>query len=317
MMPGIHDQTEPVAGIWPSLAFEDWKDTCETLQLWSQVVGKVRLKLAPMVNHWWQVTLYVTARGLTTSAMPYQDRFVQIDFDFLDHRLILRTSDGRSDQFPLTACSVADFHTEVMQRLRTLGIDVHIWTMPSEIENAIPFERDRAHHSYDRDAAQRFWRQLVQADRVMNVFRGRFLGKCSPVHFFWGSFDLAVTRFSGGPAPPLSGHSPNLGDWVMREAYSHEVSSCGFWPGNGGYGKAAFYAYAYPEPAGFGDAPVPPPAAYDKNAGQFLLPYDAVRSADDPDELLLAFLQSTYEACADRAHWDRQALERQRPVKDQ
>jgi hypothetical protein len=316
-MPGIHDQTEPVAGIWPSLAFDDWKDTCETLQLWSQVVGKIRLKLAPMVNHWWQVTLYVTARGLTTSAMPYQDRFVQIDFDFLDHRLILRTSDGRRDQFPLTACSVADFYTEVMQRLRVLGIDVHIWTMPSEIENAIPFERDRAHHAYDRDAAQRFWRQLVQADRVMNVFRGRFLGKCSPVHFFWGSFDLAVTRFSGRPAPPLSSHSPNLGDWVMREAYSHEVSSCGFWPGNGGYGKAAFYAYAYPEPAGFGEAPVPPPAAYDKNVGQFLLPYDAVRSADDPDELLLAFLQSTYEACADRAHWDRQALERQRPVKDQ
>ncbi len=317
-MPGIHDQTESGrADIWPSLAFEDWKDTCETLQLWTQVVGKIRLKLAPMVNQWWQVTLYVTARGLTTSAMPYQDRFVQIDFDFLDHRLVLRTSDGRRDQFPLTACSVADFYTEVMQRLRALGIDVHIWTMPSEIENAIPFERDREHHAYDAAAAQRFWRQLVQADRVMNVFRGRFLGKCSPVHFFWGSFDLAVTRFSGRAAPPLSSHSPNLGDWVMREAYSHEVSSCGFWPGNGGYGKAAFYAYAYPEPAGFGDAPVPPPAAYDKNAGQFLLPYDAVRSADDPDELLLAFLQSTYEACADRAHWDRQALERQRPVKDQ
>jgi hypothetical protein len=299
------------ANAWPSLAFDEWKDTCATLHLWTQVIGKIRLELAPMVNHWWQVTLYVTATGLTTSAMPYQSRLLQIDFDFLEHRLILRTSDGRIESLGLVPRSVADFHAEVMQRLRALGVDVHIWTMPSEIENAIPFERDREHAAYDRDAAERFWRQLVQADRVMNVFRGRYLGKCSPVHFFWGSFDLAVTRFSGRTAPPLTSHSPNLGDWVMREAYSHEVSSCGFWPGNGGLGYPAFYVYAYPEPAGFGAAPVPPPAAYNTDLGQFILPYDAVRTADVPDDLLLQFLQSTYEACADRAHWDRHALERE------
>jgi hypothetical protein len=186
--------------------------------------------------------------------------------------------------------------------------------MPSEIEGAVPFERDREHTAYDGAAAQRFWRQLVQADRVMNAFRGRFLGKCSPVHFFWGSFDLAVTRFSGRTAPPLTSHSPNLGDWVMQEAYSHEVSSCGFWPGNGGLGEAAFYAYAYPEPAGFGEAPVPPPGAYNKDLGQFILPYEAVRTADAPDDVLMQFLQGTYEACADNAKWDRRALERQPPV---
>jgi hypothetical protein len=302
------------ANAWPSLAFEQWQDTCATLHLWTQVIGKVRLKLAPMVNHWWQVTLYVTASGLTTSAMPYRDRFLQIDFDFLQHRLTLRMSDGRSEWLELAPRSVADFYAEVMRRLRALDVDIHIWTMPSEIENAIPFERDREHGAYDRDAAQRFWRQLAQADRVMKIFRGRFLGKCSPVHFFWGSFDLAVTRFSGRTAPALTSHSPNLGDWVMREAYSHEVSSCGFWPGNGGFGRAAFYAYAYPEPAGFSTAPVPAAAGYDKDLGQFILPYDAVRTAAAPDELLLDFLQSTYAACADRAQWDRRALERQPPA---
>jgi uncharacterized protein DUF5996 len=302
------------ANAWPNLAFEEWQDTCATLHLWTQVIGKVRLALAPMVNHWWQVTLYVTASGLTTSAMPYRDRFLQIDFDFLQHRLTLRMSDGRSEWLELAPRSVADFYAEVMRRLRALDVDVHIWTMPSEIENAIPFERDREHSAYDRDAAQRFWRQLAQADRVMKIFRGRFLGKCSPVHFFWGSFDLAVTRFSGRTAPPLTSHSPNLGDWVMREAYSHEVSSCGFWSGNGGFGRAAFYAYAYPEPAGFSAAAVPAPAGYDKDLGQFILPYDAVRTAAAPDELLLDFLQSTYAACADRAQWDRRALERQPPA---
>jgi hypothetical protein len=302
------------ANAWPSLAFEEWQDTCATLHLWTQVIGKMRLKLAPMVNHWWQATFYVTASGLTTSAMPYRDRFLQIDFDFLAHRLTLRMSDGRSEWLDLSPRSVADFYAEVMRRLRALDVDVHIWTMPSEIENAIPFERDREHAAYDRDAAQRFWRQLAQADRVMKIFRGRFLGKCSPVHFFWGSFDLAVTRFSGRTAPPLTSHSPNLGDWVMREAYSHEVSSCGFWPGNGGFGRAAFYAYAYPEPAGFSAAAVPAPAGYDKDLGQFILPYDAVRTAAAPDELLLDFLQSTYAACADRAQWDRRALERQPPA---
>ena len=294
----------------------EWQDTCATLHLWTQVVGKIRLKLAPMVNHWWQVTLYVTARGLTTSAMPYRQLYLQIDFDFLDHQLVLRTSDGREERVALAARPVADFYAEVMARLRALGVDIHIWTMPSEIEDAIPFDQDRQHAAYDADAAQRFWRQLVQADRVLNNFRSRFLGKCSPVHFFWGSFDMAVTRFSGRTAPPLTRGAPNVGAWVMREAYSHEVSSCGFWPGNGGFGRAAFYAYAYPEPDGFSAAPVRPDAAYyDKGLGQFILPYDAVREADNPDETLLAFLQTTYEACADRAGWDRKALERTQPLK--
>jgi hypothetical protein len=301
---------------WPKLEFNEWQDTCATLHLWTQVVGKIRLKLAPMVNHWWQVTLYVTARGLTTSAMPYRQLYLQIDFDFLDHQLVLRTSDGREERVALAPRPVADFYAEVMGRLRALGIDIHIWTMPSELEGAIPFDQDRQHAAYDADAAQRFWRQLVQADRVLNKFRSPFLGKCSPVHFFWGSFDMAVTRFSGRTAPPMTRGAPNVGAWVMREAYSHEVSSCGFWPGNGGFGRAAFYSYAYPEPDGFSTAPVRPAAAYyDKGLSQFILPYDAVRMADNPDETLLAFLQATYEACANRAGWDRKALERTGPVK--
>jgi hypothetical protein len=301
---------------WPKLEFNEWQDTCATLHLWTQVVGKIRLKLAPMVNHWWQVTLYVTARGLTTSAMPYRQLYLQIDFDFLDHQLVLRTSDGCEERVALAPRPVADFYAEVMGRLRALGIDLHIWTMPSELEGAIPFDQDRQHAAYDADAAQRFWRQLVQADRVLNKFRSPFLGKCSPVHFFWGSFDMAVTRFSGRTAPPMTRGAPNVGAWVMREAYSHEVSSCGFWPGNGGFGRAAFYSYAYPEPDGFSTAPVRPAAAYyDKGLSQFILPYDAVRMADNPDETLLAFLQATYEACANRAGWDRKALERTGPVK--
>jgi hypothetical protein len=309
------DDRTGATNLWPALAYEDWQDTCATLHLWTQVVGKIRLTLAPMVNHWWQATFYVTASGLTTSAMPYRGRFLEIAFDFLQHRLVLRTSDGGMEQVPLAPRPVADFYQDVMARLHALGVDVHIWTTPSELENAIPFERDRTHAAYDGDAAQKFWRQLVQADRVMHMFRSRFLGKCSPVHLFWGGLDLAVTRFSGRTAPLLKGKWPNVGEWVMQEAYSHEVSSCGFWPGNGGYGRAAFYAYAYPEPAGFGDAPVPPPAAYDKTLGQFILPYDAVRTASAPDDLLLQFLQSSYEACADRAHWDRPALERRSPLK--
>ncbi len=306
----------PGSQAWPSLALSEWADTCATLHLWTQVVGKIRLALSPMINHWWNVTLYVTARGLTTSAMPYQQRGLQIDFDFIDHRLDLRMSDGRVEHVALTARSVADFHAEVMGRLRTLGVEVRIWTMPSEIEDAIPFERDHGHASYDADAVQRFWRQLVQADRVLNKFRSSYLGKCSPVHFFWGSFDLAVTRFSGRSAPALTRGAPNVGAWVMREAYSHEVSSCGFWPGNGGFGRPAFYAYAYPEPEGFAQAPVRPGAAhYDKDLGQFILLYDAVREAQDPDGSLLDFLQTTYEACAYRAGWDRTSLERTRPLK--
>jgi hypothetical protein len=307
---------ESASETWPRLDFADWSDTCATLHLWTQVVGKIRLKLAPMVNHWWQATFYVTARGLTTSAMPYRNVYVQIDFDFVDHQLVMRVSDGREERFALTPMAVADFYAEVIRRLRALGIEIHIWTMPSEIPDAIPFDQDPQHAAYDADAAQKFWRQLVQADRLLHQFRSAFLGKCSPVHFFWGSFDMAETRFSGRRAPPMERGAPNVGAWVMREAYSHEVSSCGFWPGNGGFGRAAFYSYAYPEPDGFSAATVRPDAAYyDDTLKQFILPYEAVRTAANPDQAVLDFLQTTYEACADRAAWDRQALERTQPPK--
>ncbi len=296
---------------WPELPLADWADTCATLQLWTQVVGKIRLAHAPLINHWWQVALYVTPRGLTTSAIPYGARCFQIDFDFIDHELVIQTSDGATERIPLVARSVADFYAEVMSRLQGLGLDTHIWTMPVEIPDAVPFDQDRIHTAYDGQYAQRFWRILMQVERVSTRFRSRFLGKVSPVHFFWGSFDLAVTRFSGRTAPLLTSNSPNLGAWVMQEAYSREVSSCGFWPGNGGYGQAAFYSYAYPEPSGFPDAPVQPDAAfYDQGLGQFILPYDAVRQASSPDDALMAFLQSTYAAAADLADWDRAALER-------
>jgi hypothetical protein len=298
---------------WPALAYEDWADTCNTLHLWTQVVGKVKLRLAPLVNHWWGIVLYVNARGLTTGPMSYRDRALQIDFDFCAHELVLHTSDAREQRIKLAPMTVADFYAAVMSALRALEIDVNIWTMPSEIEDAIPFEQDRVHKSYDAAAANAFWRQLVQADRVFNIFRARYLGKVSPSHFFWGSFDLAMTRFSGRAAPPLkSNATPNVAAWVMNEAYSHECSSVGFWPGNGGYGKAAFYAYAYPEPDGFAGAPVRPAgAAYNANVGQFLLDYEAVRTAASPDNALLDFMQSTYEAAANRGNWDRKALERQ------
>jgi hypothetical protein len=296
---------------WPDLPLAAWGDTCDTLHLWTQIAGKIRLALTPLINHWWNVTFRVTARGLVASASPYQGRTFDIIFDFIEHRLIVETSDGRDESFALEPMPIADFYAEFMQRLRRLGIDVHIWTMPSEIENAVPFDRDRTHTQYDPIYAQRFWQALVQANRVMIEFRARFIGKVSPVHFFWGSFDLAVTRFSGRTAPPPKGVTPNVASWVMAEAYSHEVSSCGFWPGNGGYGRAAFYVYAYPEPAGYGDAHLRTAEGfYDKNVGQFILPYDAVRQARDPDALLLGFLQETYEAAADLAKWDRKALER-------
>jgi hypothetical protein len=254
----------------------------------------------------------VTARGLTTRAMPYRGRALQIDFDFCAHEVVLQTSDAREQRIPLVPMATADFHAAVMAALRALDVDVRIWTMPSEIEGAIPFDTDRVHASYDAVAANTFWRQLLQADRVFGIFRARFLGKTSPSHFFWGSFDLAVTRFSGRAAPPLkSNKTPNVAAWVMDEAYSHECASVGFWPGNGGYGRAAFYAYAYPEPDGFGAAPVAPAgAAYNTDVGQFLIDYDAVRNAASPDDALLAFMQSTYEAAANRGGWDRKALER-------
>jgi Family of unknown function (DUF5996) len=296
---------------WPDLPLAAWSETCETLHRWTQIVGKVRMASTPLVNHWWNVTFYVTARGLTTSAVPHGARTFEVTFDFIEHRLRIETSDGSSESIALVPMSVADFHAEVMGRLRRLDIDVHIWTMPSEIENAVPFDEDRVHAHYDAGYAQRFWRALLHADRVFNIFRGRFIGKASPVHFFWGSFDLAVTRFSGRTAPPLTGTSPNVAAWVMREAYSHEVSSCGFWPGNGGYGRPAFYVYVYPEPPGYGDTRLRTAEAfYDGGLGQFILPYAAVRQSPDPDALLLSFLQETYAAAADLAGWDRQALER-------
>ena len=298
--------------IWPTLAYADWEKTCNTLHLWTQIVGKVKLSLAPLINHWWGIVLLVTARGLTTGAMPYRGRTLQIDFDFCAHALVLRTSDSREQRIALSAMTTADFHAAVMAGLRALDVDVRIWTMPVELEGAIPFDQDREHASYDPIAAQTFWRQLVQADRVLNIFRASYLGKTSPVHFFWGSFDLAVTRFSGRSAPPLkSNNSPNVAAWVMNEAYSHECASIGFWPGNGGYGRAAFYAYAYPEPDGFVAAPVRPAgAAYNTDVGQFLIDYDAVRLAPSPDAALLDFAQSTYEAAANGGKWDRAALER-------
>jgi hypothetical protein len=296
---------------WPDLPYSAWRETCDTLILWTQIVGKVRIACTPLINHWWNATFDVTSRGLLASAMPYRGRTFDMVFDFAEHRLRIEASDGRAAVLALEPMTVADFYAAVMQALQRLDIDVHIWSMPSEIEGAIPFEQDRTHHQYDRDYVERFWRALVQVNRVFTEFRARFIGKVSPVHFFWGGLDLAVTRFSGRTAPPLKGETPNVAKWVMDEAYSHEVSSCGFWPGNGGYGRAAFYVYAYPEPAGYGATRLKTAeAAYDSNLGQFILPYDAVRQARDPDALLLGFLQETYGAAADLAKWDRKALER-------
>jgi len=298
---------------WPDLPLAAWSDTCDTLQLWTQVAGKVRLKLTPLVNHWWNVTFRVTSRGLLARGNCYGGRMFDIMFDLFDHQLLIVTDDGGVESFALAPMSVADFYAAFMQRLNRLGIEVSIWTTPVEIEGAVPFEKDFRHAHYDPEYAGRFRQALVQAARVLTEFRSRFIGKVSPVNFFWGSFDLAVTRFSGRTAPPPQGTTPNVKSWVMAEAYSHEVSSCGFWPGNDGYGRPAFYVYAYPEPAGYGDTPLRTAEAfYDKSLGQFILPYDAVREARDPDALLLGFLQDTYEAAADLAAWDRKALERAR-----
>lgn len=296
---------------WPDLPLSAWSETCETLHRWTQIVGKVRLAQTPLVNHWWNVAFRVDSRGLIAPANCHGDLTFDVAFDFIDHELRITTSDGRMKRIPLAPMSVADFYRAFMDELHNLGIDVHIWTVPCEIENAVSFDRDRAHAQYDREYVSRFRRVLVQSARILNEFRARFIGKVSPVHFFWGSFDLAVTRFSGRTAPPPKGATPNVANWVMAEAYSHEVSSCGFWPGNGGYGRAAFYVYAYPEPANYGRTRLrTADAFYDKNLGQFILPYDAVRQARDPDALLIGFLQETYEAAADLAKWDRNALER-------
>jgi hypothetical protein len=297
---------------WPDLPFDAWSDTCNTLWLWTQIAGKVRIASTPLINHWWNATLLVTARGLLAPAMSYAGVTFDIVFDFVDHRLVMETSDGRVESLALKPMTVADFYAAFMVKLRALGIDDHVWIMPCEIEDCVAFDQDRTHAQYDRVYVQRFQQALLQANRVMTDFRARFIGKASPVHFFWGSFDLAVTRFSGRTAPPPKSKTPNTASWVMDEAYSHEVSSCGFWPGNGGYGKAAFYVYAYPEPEGYGASRLTTSEGfYDKNVGQFILPYDAVRKAPDPDALLLTFLQETYAAAADLAKWDRKALERQ------
>jgi hypothetical protein len=297
--------------VWPELPYAAWKDTYETLHLWTQIVGKVRLRLTPWLNHSWHVTLYVTARGLTTGPMPFAGGDVSIEFDFLDHVLWLRTNAGHFRQVMLRPLPVAEFYSEVMQALADLGVTVRLNETPSEIENATLFSRDRAHACYDPDSATRHFRVLAATHRVFAHFRTGFLGKASPVHFFWGSFDLAVTRFSGRPAPLLtSSGMPGLSLAVARDAYSHEVSSAGFWPGDDTITYPAYYCYAYPEPEGFAAAKARPAAAfYLKDYGQFILPYDAVRTAADPNATLLEFLQSTYAAAADLGKWDRKALE--------
>jgi hypothetical protein len=291
---------------WPALPLDAWHDTHDTLHMWLQIVGKVRTKLGPPVNHWWHSTLYVTSRGLTTSPIPYGLRTFEITFDFIDHNVLIQTSDGALKTLGLFPRSVAEFYHELFGALRALDLDVAINPVPQEVPNPIRCDEDDVHTSYDPTYAHRFWQVLVQSDRVLKTFRGRFLGKCSPVHFFWGSMDLAVTRFSGRRAPERPG-----ADAITREAYSHEVISCGFWPGSGPLGSPAYYAYAAPEPAGLKEAAVQPAQAeYNADMGEFVLRYDDVRSAEDPDAMLLAFLQSTYERAADLAGWDRQALER-------
>ena len=303
--------TQTFEAAWPELNWPDWHGTGDTLHRWTQVVGKVRMACTPMMNHWWQVALYVTSRGLTTSPIPYGTLSFDVTFDFIDHALVIDTSRGAREVFHLKPMSVAEFYAKFLAHLRHLGIDIDIWTMPCEIPDAVRFEEDDAHAAYDGARARQFWSVLLQVQNVFNAFRCQFVGKASPVHFFWGSFDLAVTRFSGRPAPPHPGGAPHVANWVMREAYSHEVSSCGFWPGNGGYGRAAFYSYAYPQPPGFESVQLRTPGAiYDPELKEFLLPYDAVRRAANPDEVLMGFLQETYAAAADAAGWDRAALER-------
>jgi hypothetical protein len=291
---------------WPALPLEEWKDTCATLHMWTQIVGKIRLAQTPLVNHWWNVPLYVSARGLTTTAMTYQRIFFEMEFDFIDHNLVIKCSDGASVLVPLRPKSVASFYHETMSALDQLGLDIRIWKMPVEIPNPIPFDEDQQHASYDPEYANRFWRVLRAADRVMQEFRSKFIGKCSPVHFFWGSFDLAVTRFSGRPAPIQPDADP-----ITREAYSHEVISHGWWPGQGPLGKPAFYSYTAPAPKGLSDAKLLPEAAfYSKDLGEYLLLYDDVRTAPKPEVALMEFLDSSYEAGANLAKWDRAALER-------
>jgi len=311
----MHSDHEPgtAAGddIWPPLPLAGWQDTLSTLHMWTQIVGKTRLALAPHENHWWQVALYLTSHGLTTAVMPYRGRALEVEFDFLAHRLLLRTSDGGTESVALAPRTVADFYGAYLEALRSLRIELPIRPVPVEVETAIPFAEDHAHAAYDADAVQRWWRLLAQADRVLKRFRGRFVGKQSPVHFFWGSFDLAATRFSGRPAPVHPGGAPNCPDYVMVEAYNRECSSCGFWPGSPAVPEPAFYAYAYPEPPGYPGAPAGPKGAYyHRDMREFVLPYEAVRSSSAPDDVLLEFCQATYEAAAEG--WDRGLLDRPR-----
>ncbi|MGC1644378.1 MAG: DUF5996 family protein [Candidatus Sulfotelmatobacter sp.] len=302
MMPTTSSDRAPL----PSLPFDSWKDTLATLHMWTQVVGKVRLKLCPLVNHFWNVTFYLTARGMTTSAMPYEHGTVEVRFDFIDHKLSIETSEGRMVAFPLKPQTVAEFYKEFMAALADLGVRLKIWTMPCEIPDPIPFEKDHIHAAYDADAVNKFWRITVWVDQILKEFRAGFLGKASPVHFFWGSFDLAVTRFSGRTAPERPGADP-----ITREAYSHEASSAGFWPGGGDIKGPAFYSYAAPEPPGFAERKIRPAAAfYHPQLKEFLLMYDDVRTAASPATALMEFLQSTYDAAADTGNWDRKALER-------
>jgi hypothetical protein len=299
---GTTDRSE----LWPALPLAEWADTYATLHMWTQIVGKVRLALSPRVNHWWEVPLYVSGRGLTTSPIPYEKGSFEVQFDFIDHKLNIVTTGGESGSLHLVPRTVADFYAAFMEMLHSLGINVRIWRMPVEVPNPIRFDQDRTHASYDPEYAHRFWRILVAVDSVFKEFRARFLGKVSPVHFFWGSFDFAVTRFSGRRAPERTG-----ADVITREAYSHEVISVGFWPGGGEMKGAAFYAYAAPEPAGFGDRPVRPAKAfYSKQMNEFFLLYDDARAAESPGDALLEFCQSTYEAGADLGQWDRANLER-------
>lgn len=296
--------------LWPPLSLAEWQETYATLHMWTQVVGKIRLALTPRLNHWWNVPLYVTARGLTTSAMPLNGRKLEIEFDFIDHNLLIRSSDDQAKALPLISRSVSAFYEELMQSLRAIEVDVQLYTTPVEVPSPIPFERDQQHHTYRAEQAQRLWRILCTVDSIFNEFRGRFIGKCSPVHFFWGSFDLAVTRFSGRRAPLREGADP-----VTQEAYSHEVISHGFWPGGawpggGGASEALFYSYTAPEPPGLAKAKIAGKGSYDAGLKEFVLPYDAVRGAQEPAAALLEFMQSTYEVGADLAGWDRRNLER-------
>lgn len=291
---------------WPSLPLEEWKDTCSALHMWTQIVGKIREEFTPLINHWWNVPLYVNARGLTTSLIPHGDQPFELTFDFLDHQLVFQSSRGSRSVIPLKAMTVADFYQKVLEMLRSKGIETRIWHMPVEVPDPIPFDEDRVHASYEPEAVEKFWKILLNVQSVFGEFRSRFIGKCSPIHFFWGSFDLAVSRFSGRRAPERPGANS-----VTREAYSHEVSSVGFWPGSGGIGDPAFYSYTTPEPPGFADWPVRPAAArYDKQLGEFILMYDDVRRSASPSAALLAFCQSAYEGGATLGKWDRNALER-------